>query len=217
MENDAEELRMEVRALPRNHSSDASAEPGFQYLGREFRVGDFVFLEPSCVFKPSGSGGGRSATSTKGGRNIGLHAWVVGQIEKFYCTEDGGEKGVGRGGRGGKGGDVVTAPSRMSVRRFFRPEDVSGEGEDRAYRAHVREVYYSDVFADVDVSDVVGKCQVRREKPPPVATSAWGASGAAGFGYGLGGCAEEELWGTDFVFFCDRYYDKGAVKLVSGQ
>ncbi|CAI5497839.1 unnamed protein product [Closterium sp. Naga37s-1] len=177
---------MEVRRL-------GDGEEGFAYLGKEFRVQDFVFLHPAAVGEESE---GKKFKIAKGGRNIGLRAWPIGQIEKFVAPT-GGAKEV---------------PEKMVVRRFFRPEDVPNEGDEIAYTAHIREVYYSETLITVDVTDVIGKCRVQRGKPT-AATAATGTE-ADHSGFNIGGCLEEELMGGDFVFFCDRLLKDGSVRML---
>ncbi|CAI5949593.1 unnamed protein product [Closterium sp. NIES-64] len=150
---------MEVRRL-------GDGEEGFAYLGKEFRVQDFVFLHPAAVGEESE---GKKFKIAKGGRNIGLRAWPIGQIEKFVAPT-GGAKEV---------------PEKMVVRRFFRPEDVPNEGDEIAYTAHIREVYYSETLITVDVTDVIGKCRVQRGKPT-AATAATGTE-ADHSGFNIGG------------------------------
>ncbi|GJP36008.1 hypothetical protein CLOM_g20549 [Closterium sp. NIES-68] len=184
---------MEVRRL-------GDGEAGFAYLGKEFHVGDFVFMHPAAVGEESD---GRSGKLAKGGRNIGLRAWPIGQIEKFVAGS----------------GKAKEVPEQMVVRRFFRPEDVPSEGDEMAYTAHIREVYYSETLITVDVTDVIGKCRVQRGKPTAVAAAAAAAAAAGGTGaldsvFNIGGCLEEELLGGDFVFFCDRLLKDGSVRML---
>ncbi|CAI7927229.1 unnamed protein product [Closterium sp. NIES-54] len=180
---------MEVRRL-------GDGEEGFAYLGKEFRVHDFAFLHPAAVGEESE---GKKVKIAKGGRNIGLRAWPIGQIEKFVAPT-GGAKEV---------------PEKMVVRRFFRPEDVPNEGDEIAYTAHIREVYYSETLITVDVTDVIGKCRVQRGKPTAAAAAAAAAGTEADHsGFNIGGCLEEELMGGDFVFFCDRLLKDGSVRML---
>ncbi|CAI5459956.1 unnamed protein product [Closterium sp. Yama58-4] len=183
---------MEVRRLGDGKvGKEKVEEEGFAYLGKEFRVQDFVFLHPAAVGEESE---GKKAKIAKGGRNIGLRAWPIGQIEKFVAPT-GGAKEV---------------PEKMVVRRFFRPEDVPNEGDEIAYTAHIREVYYSETLITVDVTDVIGKCRVQRGKP----TAAAAGTEADHSGFNIGGCLEEELMGGDFVFFCDRLLKDGSVRML---
>ncbi|CAI5459943.1 unnamed protein product [Closterium sp. Yama58-4] len=194
-DEDAERDRMmEVRRLGGGKAGEEEkVEEGFAYLGKEFRVQDFVFLHPAAVGEESE---GKKVKIAKGGRNIGLRAWPIGQIERFVAPT-GGAKEV---------------PEKMVVRRFFRPEDVPNEGDEIAYTAHIREVYYSETLITVDVTDVIGKCRVQRGKP----TAAAAAAGAEAdhLGFNIGGCLEEELMGGDFVFFCDRLLKDGSVRML---
>ena len=49
---------------------------------------------------------------------------------------------------------------KVTVQRFYRPEDV---GREHAYKAEFWEVYASDESAALDPDDVFGKCAVVRE------------------------------------------------------
>ena len=52
---------------------------------------------------------------------------------------------------------------KVTVQRFYRPEDVSRE---HAYKAEFWELYASDETAALDTDDVFGKCAVVREGAP---------------------------------------------------
>ena len=48
-------------------------------------------------------------------------------------------------------------PTRVTLQRFYRPEDIS---RDKAYRAGFREVYSSVQEETLDVDDLIGRCTV---------------------------------------------------------
>ena len=47
------------------------------------------------------------------------------------------------------------APSKLSLKRFYRPEDISIE---HAYQAGLNEVFSSEEKQDVDLDDLEGQC-----------------------------------------------------------
>ena len=51
----------------------------------------------------------------------------------------------------------MQSDTRVEVKRFFRPEDISRE---RAYAASFHEVYASEDLLTLDLDDVVGPCTV---------------------------------------------------------
>ena len=55
------------------------------------------------------------------------------------------------------------APSKVEVRRFYRPEDIS---QQQAYEADFWDVYASEEKLQVDVSGIVSKCSVSLEEQP---------------------------------------------------
>ena len=60
---------------------------------------------------------------------------------------------------------------KVTVQRFYRPEDVSRE---HAYKAEFWELYASDETAALDTDDVFGKCAVVREGAPTGAATSPG-------------------------------------------
>lgn len=48
-------------------------------------------------------------------------------------------------------------PKKVTLKRFYRPEDIS---IDAAYKAELYEVYSSDEKQCVDVDSLVGRCSV---------------------------------------------------------
>ena len=117
--------------------------------GQEYRVGDFICLSATTFDDlreeipdniPSYAVKGRG--TWKGGSNAGHRAFNIVQLLRVDQEEDGGAKG-----------DVP-----LTVRRFYRPEDVSSE---RAYKCeHLWEVFASDAEATVSALDVVRPCFV---------------------------------------------------------
>ena len=55
-------------------------------------------------------------------------------------------------------------PAKVTLKRFYRPEDIS---IDTAYRANLYEVYASDETQSVEVDSFVGKCSVDVEAGEP--------------------------------------------------
>jgi DNA (cytosine-5)-methyltransferase 1 len=91
---------------------------GFTQNGIEYNVHDFVYLAPNQF-----AANGRDNETFKGGRNVGLKAYVLCQLLEI---------------------EVPNAPERpfpestmVKVRRFYRPEDISSE---KAYCSDIREV-----------------------------------------------------------------------------
>lgn len=77
----------------------------------------------------------------QGGANHGLRAYGIGQVLKFA-----GSAAKGRSG-----------PAAATLRRMWRPEDIS---KDAAYRASFSEVYASEEQQSVDLEAIMGKCRV---------------------------------------------------------
>ena len=55
-------------------------------------------------------------------------------------------------------------PAKVTLKRFYRPEDIS---IDTAYKANLYEVYASDETQSVEVDSFVGKCSVGVEAGEP--------------------------------------------------
>ncbi|KAH7279981.1 hypothetical protein KP509_37G046300 [Ceratopteris richardii] len=129
-----EKERLCTRLLPENE--------GFSYKGVEYRLKDFLYVNPD-VF-PSLVNENNPQEKFKASRNRGLRAYVVCQLldlktDKFLRQP-------------------VDKNMQLSVRRFYRPEEISAE---KAYTADVREVYYSDTVVEVMLDSVYGKCEVQ--------------------------------------------------------
>lgn len=100
---------------------------GFRLHGHEFQAGSFVLLDPDKVNEARGEARrARVKESVKGGRNKGLEAMGVGQIEAFFFA-------------GGQKKRDASVPEKAMVRLFLRPEELE-DGKERAYRAHLQEV-----------------------------------------------------------------------------
>lgn len=52
------------------------------------------------------------------------------------------------------------APSKVSLKRFFRPEDISAE---HAYQAGLNEIFSSDEKHDAAVDDIECQCSVMNQ------------------------------------------------------
>ncbi|XP_038712503.1 DNA (cytosine-5)-methyltransferase 1B-like [Tripterygium wilfordii] len=121
--------------------------PGFSFNGIEYHIQDFVYLAP-CHFGTNG----REHETFKSGRNVRLSAYVVGQLMDIEVPT----------------GSRLASPesTKVKVRRFFRPDDVSAE---KAYCSDIREVYYSDQISTAPVVAIEGKCDVRKKHELPLA------------------------------------------------
>lgn len=114
----------------------------FTYQGTEFHRHDYLYVAPSHF-----EANERDIETFKGGRNIGLKAYVICQfleIELPNASKQGESEHV-----------------NVKVRQFFRPEDISAE---KAYTSDIREVYYSDQLVMVPIAAIEGKCEVRRRQ-----------------------------------------------------
>ncbi|KAK1370563.1 DNA (cytosine-5)-methyltransferase [Heracleum sosnowskyi] len=114
----------------------------FRYQGTEFHTLDYLYVAPHH-FKVDE----REIELFKGGRNIGLKAYVVCQLLEIKACNASKQDNP----------ECVN----IKVRRFFRPDDISAEN---AYSSDIREVYYSDQIAVVPIVAVEGKCEVRRRQ-----------------------------------------------------
>nr|ACX83569.1 DNA methyltransferase [Hieracium piloselloides] len=115
---------------------------GFMYMGIEYNVDDFVYVGPHNFDRDE-----KGNETYKGGRNVGLKAYVICQLLNVESP---------------KSSKLDNPNSVMvQVRRFFRPEDLS---LDKAYQSDIQEVYYSEEVHKLAVSSIEGKCEVRRKK-----------------------------------------------------
>ncbi|KAI3695093.1 hypothetical protein L1987_78081 [Smallanthus sonchifolius] len=117
------------------------SKTGFTYLATEYGVDDFVYVGPHHFDSDE-----RANETHKGGRNVGLKAYVICQLLQIESP---------------KTSKRVDPQSVMvQVRRFYRPDDLSA---DKAYRSDIQEVYYSEEMHKLSVSAIEGKCEVRRK------------------------------------------------------
>lgn len=82
----------------------------------------------------------------KGGANHGLRAYGIGEVVAL---------GTPAGKKGGK--SKKNSDDQVTLRRFYRPEDIS---RDAAYRAAFTDVYKSEETLAVPLDTVVSKCSV---------------------------------------------------------
>lgn len=95
-----------------------SSGNGFTFEGTEYHLHDFVYLSPELFDTEE-----RDQETFKGGRNVGLKAYVVCQL--LEILEPKASK------------QACPTSTKVKVQRFFRPEDVSPE---KAYSSDIREV-----------------------------------------------------------------------------
>ncbi|KAL5854193.1 hypothetical protein ACOSQ4_003995 [Xanthoceras sorbifolium] len=114
---------------------------GFTYKGTEYRVRDFVYLSPDHFAAED-----RSQETFKGGRNVGLKAYVVCQLLEIEVPKTSRQ--------------ACPKSNTVKVQRFYRPEDISAE---KAYCSDIREVYYSEQILTVPIIGIEGKCDVRKK------------------------------------------------------
>lgn len=122
-----------------------SSKAGFFYQGTEYSIHDFVYVA-SHHFSTEKVGN----ETYKGGRNVGLKAYVVSQLLDVTVSKATKEPTVNN--------------TQVKVRRFFRPEDVSA---DKAYCSDIREVYYSEEIHVLSVETIEGRCEVRKKHELP--------------------------------------------------
>ncbi|KAJ9558016.1 hypothetical protein OSB04_012630 [Centaurea solstitialis] len=118
------------------------SKTGFTYLATEYHVDDFLYVGPHHFDTDE-----RGTETYKGGRNVGLKAYVVCQLLQIEVPKT------------SKRADPESI--MVQVRRFYRPEDLSS---DNAYRSDIQEVYYSEQVNKLPLSAIEGKCEVRRKK-----------------------------------------------------
>ncbi|XWS41226.1 hypothetical protein CRYUN_Cryun17cG0062700 [Craigia yunnanensis] len=153
-----------------------SLKTGFVYRGTEYSLHDYVYVSPHQFALERGEN-----ENFKGGRNIGLKPYVVCQVLEIIVPKE--QKKAGK------------ESTKIKVRRFFRPEDVSAE---KAYSSDIREVYYSEETHLLFVEALEGKCEVRKKNDLPA-------------------CNAPAIF--HHIFFCDRVYDpsKGSLKQLPAQ
>ncbi|XP_047318972.1 DNA (cytosine-5)-methyltransferase 1B-like isoform X2 [Impatiens glandulifera] len=119
-----------------------STSTGFTFMGDEYYLQDFIYLGPS-YFEVNK----KKCEIFKGGRNVGLKAYVIGQLLEIVVRNNTRK--------------VDHKSLRVKIRRFFRPEDISA---DIAYRSNIREVYYSGEIVSLPITAIKGKCEIRRKQ-----------------------------------------------------
>eukprot|EP00899_Mesostigma_viride_P026525 jgi/Mesvir1/7057/Mv09173-RA.1 len=139
-----------------NSSSGSGAGAGdatsFRFEGKEYHTDQYVYVWPEFVPPEVNPGGGKkSETATpaaapdasfKAGKNIGSRPFVVGQIVSFESSKVRGGKGGSGGASAGAGARVLATVEQVTLRRFYRNEDIGGS--ERAYKGDIQELYYSD-------------------------------------------------------------------------
>ncbi|TXG69970.1 hypothetical protein EZV62_004905 [Acer yangbiense] len=142
---------------------------GFTFKGTEYCVHDFVYVLPDHFAAED-----KDQETFKGGRNVGLKAYVVCQLLKIEVPKEQGS----------------AKSTKVKVRRFFRPEDISAE---KAYCSDIREVYYSEQVLTVPIIAIEGKCDIRKKHDLP---------------------SMDSPVIFEHIFFCEHLYDpdKGAIK-----
>lgn len=197
-----------------------SSKTSLVYNGTEYSVHDFVYVSP-CHFSEERTENG----TFKAGRNVGLRAYVVCQIQEIIVKKE------------TKKSEAKS--TEVKVRRFYRPEDISAQ---KAYVSDIREVnmpteiapflinetiasrkacsrlfrilmviklcltkgsydfnfqlYYSEETEVLVVNTLAGKCEVRKKSDVlPV-------------------CNAPSVF--EHIFFCEHLYDphKGSLKQV---
>ncbi|XP_068639669.1 DNA (cytosine-5)-methyltransferase 1B-like isoform X2 [Aristolochia californica] len=142
-----------------------SSKARFVYRKVEYSVQDFVYVVPSHFYEET-----EEVARYKAGRNIGLKAYVVCQLLEIEVKPQGSKP-------------ANHESTKVKVRRFFRPEDISAE---KAYMSDIREVYYSEEILKISVEVLEGKCDVRRKHEVP---------------------SLDDATAFDHIFFCEYSYD----------
>ncbi|KAL3133378.1 hypothetical protein ABBQ38_007248 [Trebouxia sp. C0009 RCD-2024] len=125
--------------------------------GVRYKVGDQVYVHPDTFDQleqaaqaevPDYAAKGRFH---KGGTNAGLRAWGIGEIVSLGATSNSKTK-------------QGHPPTKITLKRFYRPEDIS---IDAAYQAELYEVYSSDEKQSVGVDSLMGSCFVGLQPGAP--------------------------------------------------
>ncbi|KAG7543101.1 C-5 cytosine methyltransferase [Arabidopsis thaliana x Arabidopsis arenosa] len=140
------------------------SKTGFLFDGIEYSVGDYVYVIPNYITKDKG----KRRPMFKYGRNVGLKPFVVSQLLDIVLKEP------KKGNR---------ALFTVSLRRFYRPEDISAE---KAYVSDIHEVYYSQDTYILPPKAIKGKCEVMKKDDMPL---------------------HREYPLLDHIFFCELFYD----------
>ncbi|KAA8531274.1 hypothetical protein F0562_005983 [Nyssa sinensis] len=122
-----------------------ASKTGFIYKATEYSIHDFVYVSPHHLAVERMENG-----TFKGGRNVGLKAYVVCQLLEIIVP------------KAPKQADIDS--TQVKVRRFFRPENISAE---KAYCSNIREVYYSEETHFLSVEAIEGRCEVRKKHDLP--------------------------------------------------
>lgn len=123
---------------------DAS-KTSFIYQGFEYSIHDFVYVSPYQFDSEK-----VECATFKGGRNVGLRAYVICQLIEVLVQ------------KGPK--EAVMDSTQVKVRRYFRPDDISAE---KAYTSDIREIYYSEETHTIPICMLEGKCEVRKKQDLP--------------------------------------------------
>ncbi|GER54987.1 cytosine-specific methyltransferase [Striga asiatica] len=142
----------------------------FLYGGIKYSIDDYVYVSPYYFCSE------RETEIFKSGRNVGLKAYAICQLLEICDVKH------------RKQSDASSV--EVTVRRFFRPEDISSE---KAYSSDIREVYYSEEMHTIPVEVIEGKCEIRKKKD-------------------LG--PQDVTFTYDHAFFCEYMYDpsRGSLK-----
>ncbi|KAL5196611.1 hypothetical protein ABZP36_000123 [Zizania latifolia] len=111
----------------------------FIYRNVTYNVHEYLYIRPEFFSQEE------DRATFKAGRNVGLKPYAVCHLLDVH--EPAGSK------------KVHPASTKVSVRRFYRPDDVSSA---KAYKSDIREVYYSEDIVKVTVDMIEGKCKVRK-------------------------------------------------------
>ncbi|KAJ4715071.1 DNA (cytosine-5)-methyltransferase [Melia azedarach] len=122
-----------------------NSKTSFVYRTTEYSIHDYVYASPHHFTMDK-----VDCETFKGGRNVGLKAYVVCQVLEIIISKE-----IKR---------AEMKSTQVKVRRFFRPEDISAE---KAYSSDIREVYYSEETHILSVETIEGKCEVRKKNDIP--------------------------------------------------
>ncbi|KAJ7541010.1 hypothetical protein O6H91_10G041100 [Diphasiastrum complanatum] len=136
--------RVKEEKLEKQKTCILENNDGFKFEGTEYHVNDFLYLDPDAFELLED--GNEQVEKFKAGRNKGLRAYVICQLLSIKAAVGAVKK-------------ANVATSRLTVKRFYRPEDISIL---KAYKADIHEIYYSEDTATVQLNVVRGKCDVRR-------------------------------------------------------
>uniref|UniRef100_K3ZQ11 DNA (cytosine-5)-methyltransferase n=1 Tax=Setaria italica TaxID=4555 RepID=K3ZQ11_SETIT len=146
------------------------SKTSFIYRKITYNVNDFLYVRPDFFSQDE------DRATFKAGRNVGLKPYAVCHL--LAIPEGAGSK------------KFNPASTKISARRFYRPDDISSA---KAYASDIREVYYSEDIFDVPLDMIEGKCEVRKKNDLP---------------------SSDLPVLFEHVFFCELIYDRatGALK-----